>query len=273
MAETPTHDCPRCGYDLSAEVSKWLDECPLEGACWECGLRVQWRDVLVAERRFDLGLVEHSPNRVPLGAAWRTWCLTLHPQSFWARVRLEHRVVVTRLFLWLLLVLGSAYLIIVPLRLLCFEIDMGFTQNPLATGTLSIPWINILLAPCLGVLRSWDDGQLRFYLPNADTPFVLPRSYTPMLAATILYPIMILAMPETRERAKVRWSHVLRAWALSNGWFVAVLAAWVVLAAFPPMVDWALPGSPRLAIWISWHGSQALEWLLALGCAAWLARY
>lgn len=38
--------CPRCGYDLRGTIATWMQQCPLEGQCTECGLRFEWRELM-----------------------------------------------------------------------------------------------------------------------------------------------------------------------------------------------------------------------------------
>lgn len=39
-------ECPRCGHDVRGETLAWVDACPLEGRCGECGLDFAWRMLL-----------------------------------------------------------------------------------------------------------------------------------------------------------------------------------------------------------------------------------
>src|SRR5688572_19491648 len=47
-------ECPRCGYDLGGSAATWIASCPMAGECSECGLALEWADVLnPARRRLD----------------------------------------------------------------------------------------------------------------------------------------------------------------------------------------------------------------------------
>lgn len=45
-SSSPPARCPRCRYDLRSAVAGWLDQCPLEGRCSECGLAFAWQEVM-----------------------------------------------------------------------------------------------------------------------------------------------------------------------------------------------------------------------------------
>ena len=38
--------CPRCGYDQRGEMAKWADSCPLTSVCTECGLEIDWAELI-----------------------------------------------------------------------------------------------------------------------------------------------------------------------------------------------------------------------------------
>jgi len=51
-------ECPRCGYDLRGVVSSWRDTSPLIGKCSECGLSLEWSELLSRDQAEPAWCVE-----------------------------------------------------------------------------------------------------------------------------------------------------------------------------------------------------------------------
>ena len=62
--------CPRCGYDLRGVVATWAEACPLQSTCSECGLALEWSEVVGARARRPGWCVEFAPRGV--GVPWRS---------------------------------------------------------------------------------------------------------------------------------------------------------------------------------------------------------
>lgn len=77
-----TAACPRCGYDLSGEVTRWADSCPLEGTCPECGSRFSWRWVIRPQIRTPRPSFEHYRGLKALRWTWREMLMN----RWWRRV-------------------------------------------------------------------------------------------------------------------------------------------------------------------------------------------
>lgn len=91
--------CPRCGYDLTGVVSPWVEQCPVEGVCSECGLEFAWCDLLVKDRRKIPWLYEHRQG-LAAGCAFEMIPRALLARRFWRKVQLHHRPNVFRLVLF-----------------------------------------------------------------------------------------------------------------------------------------------------------------------------
>lgn len=91
--------CPRCGYDLTGVVESWVEQCPVEGVCSECGLEFAWCDLLVESRRKIPWLYEHC-NGLAAGYAIEMVPRALLARRFWRKVQLHHRPNVARLILF-----------------------------------------------------------------------------------------------------------------------------------------------------------------------------
>ncbi len=268
-SEAPT--CPRCGYDLSAEVVKWGEACPLHGRCWECGLDVAWADLLRPDRRRNPLFVEHAPVRGVAMAAWRTWWWALRPGRFWTRVRLEHEPRKRRMLAWVALVPGVAWLVhgAAWCGVLWWQHGLGWV---LTNGESVSGW----LAPAGSVMAWWRPGVMgatawgeKFVPAWERTTF--GRAYLPLLAMSVLLVVMVLVLKETRARAKVRLAHVARAGVYSLAWVVPVAGLgpvlravnlWLIANGFAtPLVTTGWRGFMPFYHWGYWFGPVAAVWL------------
>lgn len=80
--------CPRCGYDQRGEVLRWRERCPLSGTCSECGLSLDWGEVIRGGSWPPDWHVE-SPTEAVGWRTLRTLAWSLRPGVFWRRVRME----------------------------------------------------------------------------------------------------------------------------------------------------------------------------------------
>jgi hypothetical protein len=81
--------CPACAHDLSALPLTWLNTCPLESICPECGRRFEWRNLLNPTRAGHPQNFEHSRHH--LARRWLITSLaTLWPPALWRIVQPEH---------------------------------------------------------------------------------------------------------------------------------------------------------------------------------------
>jgi len=99
-----TIGCPRCGYDQRGVVATWTETCPLSGICTECGLDINWSEVLCPEKYEPHWCIEFEPrrSRLPL-AVIRTMVRSCRPWRFWTRLRMSNPIRWPRLFAYLLL--------------------------------------------------------------------------------------------------------------------------------------------------------------------------
>ncbi len=89
----PDPRCPRCGYDQRGEIERWGTQCPLVGVCTECGLELDWSQILRPELYEPRWCVEFAGRRrsIPL-ACVRTFFRSLRPFKFWRRMRMAFPV-------------------------------------------------------------------------------------------------------------------------------------------------------------------------------------
>src|SRR5262245_38329796 len=83
--------CPRCGYDQRGVAATWIDQCPLEGTCTECGLPFFWRELLDPSISLPRWCVERQRSLLvfPLQCA-ATLVRTFWPWRFWAAISIMH---------------------------------------------------------------------------------------------------------------------------------------------------------------------------------------
>jgi hypothetical protein len=170
--------------------------------CSECGLEFRWLDVLESWRQRVPGFIEHerSSLRPLIMAVWRTLMLALLPWRFWSKVRLETPPVPGRAVLWLLL--GVLVPIVAAIAWASTLVLIVLPEQ--LRG-------NVLLdAAMLGSGWNW-----RHHLWRQVAAFVI---------ASLCWPCVMMLLPHTRKRSKVRAGHVLRAALYANAWLLLVIA-------------------------------------------------
>src|SRR5262245_64182075 len=85
--------CPRCGYDQRGVIATWRDACTLKSSCTECGLLIEWADLLSPTRQYPRWCVEYgrrgldSVRRFFLSIAMTFW-----PRAMWRSLQMWHEV-------------------------------------------------------------------------------------------------------------------------------------------------------------------------------------
>lgn len=213
-----TPACPRCGYDLSGAIATWHDACPLSGLCSECGLIYEWTDIHNPDRNRVRGFFEHARGPWQCGR-WLelTWLMTLWPPRFWRKVRLETTVVPARAVAWIFLLIITVW---IAGSLLCNAAALSgryIGSGPpsrASTNQLLAVLANGWLSPPASLLegppKSWSlyKGGQWFYV----------KMLTPLAAATLAWPLLLVLLPQTMRAAKIRRAHVLRAACYSLAW-------------------------------------------------------
>ncbi|CAG0969729.1 hypothetical protein PHYC_01176 [Phycisphaerales bacterium] len=220
---SPEAHCPRCGYDLRGEIDRWTEQCPLSGICSECGLDLNWIELLSRDGKPIPGFVEEARGRRRIfTAAWKTWLWTFRPRSFWSRVRLERNPSPGRLGDWLLIVIVSLHLA-PPLMLLALILLQSLTR-----GSSSFGLGEVVAAATWPVEYDPYSGGL------SGAGLEGTRWSTGIWVAglaTLLFPLVLFALPWTRLRSKVRDAHVTRAAVYSLAWLVPLLLARILHVA------------------------------------------
>jgi hypothetical protein len=252
--------CPRCGYDLSGAAALWIDSCPLDGRCPECGLTFLWANVCATHHRHLPGLFEHvRPGSGTWLWAWTTWWWAARPWVFWRRVELWHPISARRLLAWPLILLLAMHVVSALLRLSAWA--PGLAHEVWRRHVLPKGWWE-------GMVNAWTDPFVHFraqgpasaWTLRADWSFPQPEFFWPVLATTLAWPSMLMALPTTRRLARVQGPQVLRAAVYSFAWVVAAAAPAVMASA----LDVEL--TARNLLHLAWDSSAAW-WTLRAGPA------
>ncbi len=203
--------CPRCGYDLSAGIDKWVETCPVGGVCPECGLDYRWGDLLDPQRRVPAWFYEHARD-ARVSAAIVTVVRIGLPWRFFEDVRLHHRVRVARL-VWLILAVA-----------VLSQIALGVSAGALSYGS-ELAFARLRAQLPAGV--QYQPTPESFYRPalTPQTPEIWIGElslgfeggpYAPLLAIAWAAPVLLFfVLTDTMRMAKVRFVHLVRVGAYS----------------------------------------------------------
>lgn len=266
----PAHlpECPRCGYDQSGELATWRESCPLSGICPECGLTLEWREVVSPERRPPRWSYEHGPRGLA-GIAGphallrfvRTLAGCLTAWRLWRELRMHHPIALLRLAI--VSILGAAV----------------------------VAGLTLLLIGVLDGVRSPRYNGLDTFFDNVVEPFTEPLDALPSMAGhvgsvrmrivdrwmlvsgwvLVVAPVALVGLRQTVRGARVRVAHMVRIVAYGFVPVPLVLAGWglsrdVVRTAAAVWPSW-IPGSG----WITGRLWAMSEWLMEHRHWPWVA--
>jgi len=211
--------CPRCGYDQRGVVAAWMNSCPLNGVCAECGLGFEWAEILNDDIRLPRWCVEYStsilnePRRT-----LATLLMTLRPWRFWNELKMNHAARKRRLWAYVVFILFVCYAFfavgqgVIALQW-CIDksVSLPPSESPLHAMMHAIvnPFHNDLPVPNCGRLFPWT----RNLTPYDALPSWRAVAETALVIALIMIacPLAFAALPISRRRAKVRAIHLVRA--------------------------------------------------------------
>ena len=212
-------ECPRCGYDLAGQIAAWhpngdsLDgaNCPTQSTCSECGLTFEWRALLNPTISGPTWFLETARHKY-LRATRITWLQALRPWTFWRTISLELRPRPRRILFSLALLLATFFLLHAVMGI-AGRFGMIYF-NPQTVGTWAAAQLTTPSATAHYVLEWFAVDWKRVF--SFDTG---PARYGSTLCAwmgvfvgfTLMPPIMLICLPWTRARSKVRLSHIARA--------------------------------------------------------------
>lgn len=248
--------CPRCGYDLSGEVQRWCDQCPLEGVCSECGLKIRWGGLLGVDVRRPESFFETSrakPRRAFLGTLSRA----KNPFRFWNWVKMEYEFNWKRMVLLSLVgMLAIHTLFTVAVVVLCVAIHSAAVSgpNPYGYPFPTSTQIVIYSSKIVGVPFLGDFTYSRYsrYSP----PLVGLPAWILMGGLSIAtMSLAFMLLPRTLSNAKVRTVHLVRVMCYS---FIWLPMSWCILTGalvLKSMFDYYKaygPGTTQRAFWSEW---------------------
>ncbi len=224
--DSASHACPRCNYDQSGLIATWADTCPLEGVCSECGYAFAWSDVLNPRRRILRGFFEHASGMWGSWvAALRTLLWTIWPGGFWSKVKMHHEPRLKMLW-WIPVWFITLWALVCAVRLATALI--WASQGMLSGTALKAEIVNAFIQPVADCYWWRLAGQSRLSLEFwiADwSPGILG-----LMSQSLLFPVLLLVLPETRRRAKVRPMHIIRATVYGHAWIVCIPITYLAMA-------------------------------------------
>ncbi len=253
-------DCPRCGYDVAVlRPREWAN---LVGTCPECGYGLDW--TAIDSHQSLLWFIEGKGDGRGIASRWwRTSLKVLMVKPFFAEVRLEKPVVLRRAFLWvaiLCLVLQLVYGVAVVTRRMATYAPAIPARAGVAAwrvapvedvagwivSEFTAPAILVEIQPAAGwppktewAKSVWQHldftGSIDFPIWKAQTCTLTIGAGPVTLATRIVWavilstPIVLMCLPWTRQRAKVRATHVIRATVYSLAAFVPLIVGRIVV--------------------------------------------
>jgi len=200
-----TVECPRCGYDLRGEVSRWTDRCPLWGRCNECGLELSWQRVFALA--FHPWLFEYHWRDRPLRRMLMMLSRTTMPRRFWTDVRLDDPVHLRPV--------GTIIAMLVALFLIGYTLMAGAVMHSQLRGFVSA----YDLAYFGMIARDVRD----YWWSELIDALAMP------LVVLLLMPATFCLIPVTLRQARVRMRHVMRIWLYGWGLPCIVAFTWVMI--------------------------------------------
>lgn len=197
--------CPRCRYDVSGDAARWnrddSDGCPLEGTCPECGMRFAWRSVYRPELASPRWFLEGPKGWRGRASFLRTMLRTLLPWRFWGPVSLETPHSWVRRSVWGVLALAAPPCLAFAGLNLYHALTAGSWLLSFKGGSISPPsWQAIQL------VNSWQSFATGYAQVHGSLPWVIVTA-----VGLLMYPLILMLLPWTRQKAKLHTSHVVRA--------------------------------------------------------------
>ncbi len=211
--------CPRCGYQQRGIIEAWREHCPLEGVCTECGLRFEWRDVLI--ERVPRWNNEYGTWRAYPWRTMRTIGLTFRPWTFWSGLQMHHPIRPGRLLLYPVALAPFCYLLIA----IATGLGLVFFMVHHAQSGLTVQFPQALYAVLHAVVLPFSDHAYDFlsYPQSRRRSGESAADISLLLLAPGVLSIILFAcahvsaaacfalLPLSRRKARVRWAHIGRA--------------------------------------------------------------
>ncbi len=211
---SPSHQCPRCDYDLSGQIASWQSECPLAGQCPECGLTFTWSNHFNTQPPPTWSFEHANGPTLSLALALlRSLARAIFPESLWRSLTMSFPIVPKRLLL--LATLGSLFLHL----FVAIVTAVGVTVEWALRNHTSIAAIKRGIFGGVGpeLLPSLQANWSNIAFPYASISRARGFSLDANVRTSELHLVFFLALPlsflllaATMRRAKVRMKHLAR---------------------------------------------------------------
>lgn len=233
-----------------------------------------------------LWFIESAGKRLTRACVITAW-RALNTARFWRDVQLETHVVPHRIVRWAVATFSVLFLVLGLCAAIGAVVNAAYsTRAPVwAAGSLSLSPVNysaitpklVLDAMSYDLTATW---QTAGWMPPHG-----PTGLLWTIGASVMAPVVVLALPHTRSRAKVRGAHIFRAAAYGFAWLapfcvasialrVVEVASWTVGTLGNPAVapsPWrATPFLPRLGVSLMGGGTATF---VAVVMGIWLGVY
>ncbi|MCI0675798.1 MAG: hypothetical protein L0Y42_08495 [Phycisphaerales bacterium] len=257
--------CPRCGYDQRGLIAMWLDSCPMTGVCTECGLTIEWAELLSDKVRKPRWCVEYARRwwHFPKRAA-ATVAVTFWPWGFWKSLKMTHQPRWSYLTCYLILLLLLGYLGFAAAQGYAAWRSYSLARLYWPGSVSSASGLQVVAHAAAWPFSANSPGSFTWStVPGSvagvtsTVPYPAPRDLLRrpskdldrLVGSTLVLHLLCMAsfaaLPQSRRQAKVRWIHIVRVMLYG----LAPIVPWVLLVVSNALVRearWGTPGVDAL---------------------------
>jgi hypothetical protein len=257
--------CPRCGYDQTGIIDTWTDSCPTEGVCTECGDTLDWSLVFDPDRETKRWYTEHAPSaiRAVLRRTLPTIGMLVLPSRFWKRLDTNAKLDLWMLVRWSIGFLGTLYvlttlvLVVASFAQRLYLTTTYWGQNQPAPGSAGTVLGSMIRAPeawfeAFGFASTFPMSPNRAASLWIDADVASGAISVSLFAivSTLVWLMIMGAVPTTRRLAKLRYAHIFR----------AVMIGLTLPIAFALLARLLDPIAEVLINWRGWSGWAVRRW-------------
>lgn len=195
------YPCPRCGYDLSGVVDSWTEQCPVEGVCSECGLKLKWRNLLDPSLAQTSRFFE-SQHRWWLKDVVTTAIKSLRPKRFWRWADMSYAINAQRAALAACFGTLTYTLILVPFVAILMTVAIVFVKKHGAQVQSS--YTSTFTQHARDLLFGWSDATAMLLVPAL---LLVPAVFASMILTTV---VTLMILNDSFKTAHVRKVHLVR---------------------------------------------------------------
>ena len=222
----------------------WIEACPVEGACSECGLPFLWRDIMRRGHAWPGWNVEDAGGVLDcLRRCVRTAGMAFLPWRFWSRLHIEHPIRPRRLGSYGALVGFVMYTILIAAQGIIAHTRYGWAESwgqPTVSAGRAVAHAMLLPLSGRSAGMTVQGGVATAIDPPVEMIAFVWQSSAWLLVLAIgmagFAPLGLLVLRPARRVARVRPWHVVRAGIYSLPWLtpaVVMASAAAVLRIVP----------------------------------------